>query len=121
LSSCLKGEIASAMKVEQARAPSTRRGRLRDILGPKNFFLEMQYQGIEEQKIVNEGCFRSRAISTCRSSAQTMSTTSGRRIISRTTSCSASARQDRERCAADALPRGSVLLENRRANGGGVP
>jgi DNA polymerase-3 subunit alpha len=29
--------------------------RLRDILGPNNFFLEMQYQGIEEQKIVNRG------------------------------------------------------------------
>src|SRR5262249_31817530 len=30
-------------------------GRLRDILGPDNFFLEMQYQGIDEQKIVNKG------------------------------------------------------------------
>jgi DNA polymerase-3 subunit alpha len=29
--------------------------RLRDILGPDNFFLEMQYQGIEEQKVVNRG------------------------------------------------------------------
>ena len=55
LSSCLKGEIASALKVEQARAAVGAAGRLRDILGPKNFFLEMQYQGIEEQKIVNEG------------------------------------------------------------------
>ena len=27
----------------------------RDILGQDNFFLEMQYQGIEEQKIVNVG------------------------------------------------------------------
>ena len=27
----------------------------RDILGPGNFFLEMQYQGIEEQRIVNIG------------------------------------------------------------------
>ena len=55
LSSCLKGEIASALKVEQARVAVDAAGRLRDILGPKNFFLEMQYQGIEEQKIVNEG------------------------------------------------------------------
>jgi DNA polymerase-3 subunit alpha len=55
LSSCLKGEIASALKVEQARIAVEAAGRLRDILGPKNFFLEMQYQGIEEQKIVNEG------------------------------------------------------------------
>ena len=55
LSSCLKGEIASALKVEQAKTALGAAGRLRDILGPKNFFLEMQYQGIEEQKVVNEG------------------------------------------------------------------
>ena len=27
----------------------------RDILGPSNFFLEMQYQGIDDQKVVNTG------------------------------------------------------------------
>src|SRR6266566_4015313 len=55
LSSCLKGEVASALKVEQARPALEAAARLRDILGPDNFFLEMQYQGIEEQKIVNKG------------------------------------------------------------------
>jgi DNA polymerase-3 subunit alpha len=55
LSSCLKGEVASALKVEQARPALEAAARLRDILGPKNFFLEMQYQGLEEQKIVNRG------------------------------------------------------------------
>jgi len=55
LSSCLKGEVASALKVEQTRAALEAAGRLRDILGPDNFFLEMQYQGIEEQKVVNRG------------------------------------------------------------------
>jgi DNA polymerase-3 subunit alpha len=55
LSSCLKGEVASALKVEQARAALEAAARLRDILGPDNFFLEMQYQGIEEQEVVNEG------------------------------------------------------------------
>jgi DNA polymerase-3 subunit alpha len=55
LSSCLKGEVASALRVEQARAALDAAARLRDILGPDNFFLEMQYQGIEEQKIVNAG------------------------------------------------------------------
>jgi DNA polymerase-3 subunit alpha len=55
LSSCLKGEVASALRVEQTRAALEAAGRLRDILGPDNFFLEMQYQGIEEQKIVNRG------------------------------------------------------------------
>ncbi len=55
LSSCLKGEVASALRVEQARPALEAAARLRDILGPKNFFLEMQYQGIEDQKIVNRG------------------------------------------------------------------
>ena len=55
LSSCLKGEVASALRVEQHRAALEAAARLRDILGPNNFFLEMQYQGIEEQKVVNRG------------------------------------------------------------------
>ena len=55
LSSCLKGEVASALRVEQARPALEAAARLRDILGQNNFFLEMQYQGIEEQKIVNRG------------------------------------------------------------------
>ena len=55
LSSCLKGEVASALKVEQTRPALEAAGRLRDILGQDNFFLEMQYQGIEDQKTVNRG------------------------------------------------------------------
>ena len=55
LSSCLKGEVASALRVEQSRQALEAAGRLRDILGPENFFLEMQYQGIEDQRIVNRG------------------------------------------------------------------
>src|SRR5213083_1406920 len=55
LSSCLKGEVASNLKVERAREALEAAARLRDILGPDNFFLEMQYQGIEEQKVVNTG------------------------------------------------------------------
>src|SRR6188474_3716197 len=55
LSSCLKGEVASALRVEQARPALEAAARLRDILGAENFFLEMQYQGIEDQKIVNRG------------------------------------------------------------------
>jgi DNA polymerase-3 subunit alpha len=55
LSSCLKGEVASALRVEQARPALEAAARLRDILGPNNFFLEMQYQGIEEQKTVIKG------------------------------------------------------------------
>jgi DNA polymerase-3 subunit alpha len=55
LSSCLKGEVASALRVEQAKPALEAAARLRDILGSKNFFLEMQYQGIEEQLVVNRG------------------------------------------------------------------
>jgi DNA polymerase-3 subunit alpha len=55
LSSCLKGEVASALKVEQSKQALEAAARLRDILGPRNFFLEMQYQGIDEQKVVNRG------------------------------------------------------------------
>ena len=53
LSSCLKGEIASALRVDQERKALLAAASLRDILGAKNFFVEMQYQGIEEQKKVN--------------------------------------------------------------------
>ena len=55
LSSCLKGEVASALRVEQTKPALEAAARLRDILGPQNFFLEMQYQGIDEQKVVNRG------------------------------------------------------------------
>jgi DNA polymerase-3 subunit alpha len=55
LSSCLKGEVASALRTEQERPALEAAARLRDILGPENFFLEMQYQGIEDQKVVNRG------------------------------------------------------------------
>src|SRR5688572_7220338 len=55
LSSCLKGEVASGLRTDQTRKALEAAGRFRDILGPENFFLEMQYQGIEEQRIVNKG------------------------------------------------------------------
>ena len=55
LSSCLKGEVATGLRTEQPRKALEAAGTFRDILGPGNFFLEMQYQGIEEQRIVNTG------------------------------------------------------------------
>ena len=55
LSSCLKGEVATGIRTDQARRRSRPRRTYRDILGAGNFFLEMQYQGIEEQRIVNTG------------------------------------------------------------------
>ncbi len=55
LSSCLKGEVATGIRTEQQQKAIQAAAAYRDILGPNNFFLEMQYQGIEEQKIVNTG------------------------------------------------------------------
>jgi DNA polymerase-3 subunit alpha len=55
LSSCLKGEVASGLRFDQARKAMDAAAAYRDILGPENFFLEMQYQGIEDQRIVNTG------------------------------------------------------------------
>jgi DNA polymerase-3 subunit alpha len=55
LSSCLKGEVATGIRTEQQKKAIDAAAAYRDILGPNNFFLEMQYQGIDEQKIVNAG------------------------------------------------------------------
>ena len=55
LSSCLKGEVACEIRGEQAKKALAAAARYRDILGAGNFFLEMQYQGIDEQRIVNTG------------------------------------------------------------------
>ena len=55
LSSCLKGEVATGLRTEQPRKALEAAATFRDILGPSNFFLEMQFQGIEEQRTVNTG------------------------------------------------------------------
>jgi len=55
LSSCLKGEVATGIRTDQARKALQAAAAYRDILGPGNFFLEMQDQGIEEQRVVNTG------------------------------------------------------------------
>ena len=55
LSSCLKGEVATGIRTEQQQKALQAAAAYRDILGAENFFLEMQYQGIEEQRTVNVG------------------------------------------------------------------
>src|SRR5580765_1960395 len=55
LSSCLKGEVAEGLSHQQERKAVEAAGAYRDILGPGNFFLEMQWHGIEDQRIVNTG------------------------------------------------------------------
>jgi DNA polymerase III subunit alpha len=55
LSSCLKGEVATGIRTEKMDRAVRAAATYRDILGAGNFFLEMQYQGIDEQRIVNNG------------------------------------------------------------------
>lgn len=58
LSSCLKGEIPWRLRGQQERLAIEAAATYRDILGPGNFFLELQDHGIEDQKAVNEGLLR---------------------------------------------------------------
>ena len=55
LSSCLKGEVAEGLSHQQQRKAVEAAAAYRDILGPDNFFLEMQWHGIEDQRVVNTG------------------------------------------------------------------
>jgi DNA polymerase-3 subunit alpha len=55
LSSCLKGEVAEGLWHHQYKKALESAAAYRDILGPQNFFLEMQWHGIEEQRTVNSG------------------------------------------------------------------
>ncbi|HWW88184.1 MAG TPA: DNA polymerase III subunit alpha, partial [Vicinamibacterales bacterium] len=55
LSSCLKGEVAEGLTHQQERKAREAAAAYRDILGRENFFLEMQWHGIDEQQIVNRG------------------------------------------------------------------
>ncbi len=58
LSSCLKGEISVHLRADQEARAIAAAGEYREILGPGNFFLELQDQGIPEQKVVNAGLRR---------------------------------------------------------------
>jgi DNA polymerase-3 subunit alpha len=55
LSSCLKGEVAEGLWHHQEKKAIEAAAAYRDILGQHNFFLEMQWHGIDEQKTVNAG------------------------------------------------------------------
>jgi DNA polymerase-3 subunit alpha len=55
LSSCLKGEVAEGLSHAQEKKARDAAAAYKDILGPENFFLEMQWHGIEEQRVVNSG------------------------------------------------------------------
>src|SRR5258706_10711278 len=55
LSSCLKGEGATGIRTEQQHKAIAAATAYRDILGRENFFLEMQWHGIERQALANGG------------------------------------------------------------------
>src|SRR6476620_579843 len=55
LSSCLKGEVATGIRTEQQQKAVAAAAAYRDIFEPGNVFLEMQYQGIDDQRVVNVG------------------------------------------------------------------
>jgi DNA polymerase-3 subunit alpha len=55
LSSCLKGEVATGLRTDQLPKAREAAAAYRDILGTGNFFLELQYQGLPDQLVVNRG------------------------------------------------------------------
>jgi DNA polymerase-3 subunit alpha len=55
LSSCLKGEVAEGLSRQQEKKAVEAAAAYRDILGAGQFFLEMQWHGIEAQRLVNGG------------------------------------------------------------------
>src|SRR5258708_28707337 len=55
LSSCLKGEGATGIRTEQQQKAIAAAAAYRDILRRENFFLEIPYQVIDDQRVVNIG------------------------------------------------------------------
>ncbi len=53
LSACLRGAVSDALLAEEYARARENAGRLQDIFGKNNFFLEVQDQGIEVEKRVN--------------------------------------------------------------------
>src|SRR6185295_14210258 len=49
------GEVAEGLSHQQEKKAVEAAGAYRDILGRDNFFLEMQWHGIEDQRVVNGG------------------------------------------------------------------
>ena len=55
LSACLKGEVATHLTGGRPTAATAAAAQYQDILGQDSFFLEMQFQGIDAQRVVNTG------------------------------------------------------------------
>ncbi|MDE3179766.1 MAG: DNA polymerase III subunit alpha [Acidobacteriota bacterium] len=58
LSACLKGEVASALMADRYEAAQRSAYDLRDIFGKGNFFLEIQDQGVPEERRINPNLVR---------------------------------------------------------------
>ncbi len=58
LSACLGGEIPRALEIDDWDGARRLAGEYRDILGPDNFFLELQDHGLPEQRVLNEKLLR---------------------------------------------------------------
>ena len=121
LSSCLKGEVAEGLSHQQERKAIEAAAAYRDILGPNNFFLEMQWHGIEEQRLVNSGL---PAIAQGSRAADDLHQrralpARGRRAPARHPAVHRH-RQGVQRSEAAALRRQAVLPEDRRRDGGGL-
>ncbi|HTS14591.1 MAG TPA: DNA polymerase III subunit alpha, partial [Candidatus Sulfotelmatobacter sp.] len=58
LSACLNGEIPRALEVDDWELARSLAGEYRDILGPGNFFLEVQDHGVPEQRRLTEQLIR---------------------------------------------------------------
>ncbi len=68
LSSCLSGEVAKALEVEDWELARNVAGEYGEILGKDNFFLELQDHGLAEQTRLNEQLCGWRPRPACRSS-----------------------------------------------------
>ena len=58
MTSCLKGEIPSLLLQGRYEEAKERAGRLKELFDDGRFYLELQDNGLEEQKRVNEGLVR---------------------------------------------------------------
>jgi DNA polymerase-3 subunit alpha len=58
LSGCLKGEVAELLVEDKLDAARQAAATYRDIFGPENFFLEIQDQGLEQERRIHPGLFR---------------------------------------------------------------
>ena len=121
LSSCLKGEVPSALRADQFESAARAAATYRDILGAGNFFLELQYQGIEEQRVVNNGLLPlSRDSGHAAGLHERRALPAARRLPPARHPAVHRHGQDGERRRADAVLRRPVLPEDARGDGGGL-